>query len=140
MTKPKLCKNCRWAKLTYPTSMSVCFRPTERNTLITGRPHGRTAYCDLERKSVGVRETCGPDAKFFEPRPPSRLRRLLAALGLCLLLPGCFADPPGVVVGKAILVCVVIAGVVSLIGVIEMGRELAETVRRLRKLREEGAL
>lgn len=95
MSEPKFCKDCRWYERDVPFSphLRQCYRPDAVAYLIGGpEAAGAGRLCRHEREDQRL---CGPDARFFAPRPATiwqRLRRLLPALAI-LALPGCAAHP-----------------------------------------------
>ncbi len=67
----KDCKNCEFAKVTFPDWVLGCFsyefaRCTNQNSQIFG---GKPLFCSNERKSYDdIDFSCGPEAKWFEPK------------------------------------------------------------------------
>lgn len=96
MTAPKLCKDCRWFRRGHGLFAGV-------NTDRCNRPGNIARFTELGRSPRWTDfRTCGPNAHYFTPRPPSRLRRVLFALGLASL-PGCAADADAILVAAAVL-------------------------------------
>lgn len=102
MSAPKLCKDCRWSFASVgPRSDDDRFRKCSRPHLPPEFPQGWT-YVVLERGVRTWADSCGPTGRYFASRNPSRLRRILAALGLATLA-GCAADADAILVAAAVL-------------------------------------
>ena len=100
--KPKLCKDCRWSLgAGLPGRVfgarPICRAPTGEVSLVTGLAYVGSSSCERRREYNGG---CGPEGRHFTPRPPSRTRRILAALGLTTLT-GCSGDADAVIVALA---------------------------------------
>lgn len=73
MTTPVYCKDCVYFQDTYASEFSRCQRPVERSrgeALISPKiPYSRplAIHCAVER--APGRNSCGPDAKYFKPKP-----------------------------------------------------------------------
>lgn len=72
----KLCENCIYSgELRKDPSFWKC-RHTHGTDLehVTVQAHSLRRYCDLERAAryAHLPNMCGPEGKYFEPRPPKK--------------------------------------------------------------------
>jgi hypothetical protein len=74
VTSINYCKDCahmRWPKYG-GISGAKCYRPNSTHDPV----EGCSGHCSYERRQLLPSETddvCGPDGKYFEPRPPAPL-------------------------------------------------------------------
>lgn len=70
----KFCKDCRWSNMDffYPKTFSKCNNNKVKyyfTDSVTGKTSAAKEYCSIQRSSKFVLlGTCGPEAKYFEPR------------------------------------------------------------------------
>jgi len=64
----KLCKDCKHTKrhIFWGWQFAKCERRPPLIDLVTGDQTSNALYCSIEREFH-----CGPDAKYFEPKPDS---------------------------------------------------------------------
>ena len=70
------CKDCRWIEpQPLHPSRPYCTHPNSvlpgEISLVTGhRSPDQPLSCEMARQSWGMGDFCGPDGKYWEPRPP----------------------------------------------------------------------
>ena len=69
MSEIKLCVNCKFIDRKRNLEFAKCKIPLNTwQDPVTGKLSLNTAYCSISRKHSNDRH-CGPDAKWYEPKP-----------------------------------------------------------------------
>jgi len=76
----KPCTTCRWAFQTrFPVySAAVCLSPNNADVSGFGM---RIPNCRDQRKNICGEQTCGVSGQWWEPKPRSLIKRILAFIG-----------------------------------------------------------
>lgn len=69
MSEIKLCVNCKFIDCKHNMKFARCNVPIgTKQDLVSGEVVTTTLYCETHRNQ-GANHCCGPDAKWYEPKP-----------------------------------------------------------------------
>ena len=69
MSQPKLCIDCRFYLKSPNFQNIVCSHPKAHHSLLDGSPNQFCIHLREPRPSASADRTCGPEGKWFEPKP-----------------------------------------------------------------------